>query len=176
MRDHEALAYLVDSIQNLRVMEVYSGEGIVGWHGNIERQLDRMYTTYEAARNQHYTDKLAVFMKIWRGSPISGSINVEDIDKLLSGTEILAVDNWHLKNYFSNLRDQLRKLKASEEELPRGMGDEPPSANAGGMSSSSLGGETPSEFGPDADKLPTPDSEELPPTPESNSQLPTGPK
>ena len=172
MRDYDSIAFIQESSRNWPLTEVYSGEGIVGWHGNIERQLDRMLTTYDAARNQPYVDKLSAFIKIWRNNPMSGSINVEDIEKLLGGTEVLAVDNWHLKNYFSNLRDQLRKLKASEEEMPRG-----------DMSGGSLGGPKPrmgslsselsSDFGTDAEKLPQPEAEELPPTPEGGGATST---
>lgn len=169
MRDYDSIAYMLESSRNWSITEVYSGEGIVGWHGNIERQLDRMLTTYEAARNQPYSDKLSAILKIWRNNPMSGSINVEDIEKLLGGIEVLAVDNWHLQNYFSNLRDQLRRLKASEEEMPRG--------DSGGMAGTkprmgSIGKELASDFGSDADKLPQPDNGELPPTPGEDSTTP----
>ena len=164
MRDYDSIAYLSESLRERPIVEVYSGEGIVGWWGNIERQIDRMLATYEAARNRPYTDKLSTYLKIWRGSPLSGSINVEDINTLVSGAEVLAVDNWNLKDYFSNLRDQLNKLKASEEELPRdASGIQPgPKPRIG-----SIGKELASDFGPDADKLATPPAEELPPTPET---------
>lgn len=171
MRDYDSIAYLSESLRDSKIVEVYSGEGIVGWHGNIERQMDRMLTTYEAARNRPYTDKLSAYLKIWRNNPLSGSINVEDINTLNSGAEVLAVDNWNLKDYFSNLRDQLNKLKASEEELPRsaagmqpGMGPKPRMG--------SIGKELSTNFGPDADKLATPPADELPPTPEAGTQLP----
>lgn len=168
MRDYDSIAFIQESSHNWSITEVYSGEGIVGWHGNIERQLDRMLTTYDAARNQPYTDKLSAFLKIWRNNPMSGSINVEDIEKLLGGTEVLAVDNWHLKNYFSNLRDQLRRLKASEEEMPRGdMGG--PGMGGPKPRMGSIGRELASDFGSDADKLPQPDNQELPPTPSEDS-------
>jgi hypothetical protein len=167
MRDYDSIAFIGESSHNWSITEVYSGEGVVGWHGNIERQLDRMLTTYEAARNQPYTDKLAAYIKIWRNNPMSGSINVEDIEKLLGGTEVLAVDNWHLKNYFSNLRDQLRRLKASEEEMPRGDAGGPMGGPKPRMGS--MGRELASDFGTDADKLPSPDNAELPPTPGEDS-------
>jgi hypothetical protein len=171
MRDYDSIAYLSESLRDNCLVEVYSGEGIVGWHGNIERQIDRMLTTYEAARNRPYVDKLSTYLKIWRGNPLSGSINIEDINILVSGAEVLAVDNWNLKDYFSNLRDQLNKLKASEEELPRSAAGIQP--NAGPKPRiGSIGKELASDFGPDADKLATPPAEELPPTPEAGTQLP----
>lgn len=172
MRDYDSIAYLSESVRDNHLVEVYSGEGIVGWHGNIERQLDRMLTTYEAARNRPYTDKLATYLKIWRGSPLSGSINIEDVNTLASGAEVLAVDNWNLKDYFSNLRDQLNKLKASEEELPRSAaGIQPgPTPRMG-----SIGKELTSDFGADADKLATPPAEQLPPTPGSTTPQPATP-
>ena len=170
MRDYDSIAYLSESIRDSRIVEVYSGEGIVGWHGNIERQIDRMLTTYEAARNRPYTDKLSAYLKIWRKNPLSGSINVEDINALNGGAEVLAVDNWNLKDYFSNLRDQLNKLKASEEELPRSaVGMQPDMGPKPRMGS--IGKELASDFGSDIDKLAPPPPEELPPTPEDGKQL-----
>jgi len=168
MRDYDSMAFLAESTRQTPILELYSGENVVGWHGNIERQLDRFLTVYDAARNQEYMDKLSVILKLWRDNPLSGSINVEDIKNLLSGCEVLAVDKWHLKNYFSNLRDQLRILKASEEGFDRGAGDMPAQRPGGSMGS--LGSELPSDFGSDVDKLKTPDAEELPPTPEDDKK------
>ena len=179
MHTYESLAYLAETSRIMPMVEVYSGEGIVGWHGNIERQMDRARTTYEAAKNQPYVDKLTAYLTTWRAHPLTGSINAEDINVLLAGADILAQDNWNLKNYFSNLRDSLRRLKASEEELPRGdsggLG-----GPGGGMGGGGLGGGLGSlgpksaidqELGANPDKLATPDNAELPATPEDD-QLP----
>lgn len=100
------------------VCEAYQGQEIVAWHGRIERQLMDDIEEYEAARNPGYADKLRAFLQSWRQHQITGSINVETLDALLTAAEVLAVDPWKMQNYFSNLRDQLRKLKASVEELP----------------------------------------------------------
>ena len=158
--DYADQAFLAESTRGAFVAEVYSGEAIVGWQGNIERQLDRMAKTYDAAGNRSYFDKLTTFLRSWRGRPLSGSINTEDLSVLLSATEQLAVDDWGLKNYFSCLRDSLRRLIASEEELPRGVSgpelDRQPSR-------STLSQELPTEFGPENDQIKKPDEEQLPP-------------
>jgi hypothetical protein len=116
LHSYESLAHL-DS--NRWVLEAFSGTSIVQWYGNIERQLTRMLEENEAARNFVYADKIRTFLKTWRENEITGSLNRDSIEILKSATEQLAVDPWNLGNYFSNLRDQLRKLLASEEQLPR---------------------------------------------------------
>jgi hypothetical protein len=103
------------------LIELYAGTDIVGWYGQIERQLGRMVEDAEKGRNWPYADKLRKYLDIWRGNEITGSMNRETLEVLKSGTEVLAVDSWNLSDYFSTLRDQLRKLIASEEQLPRDM-------------------------------------------------------
>ncbi len=110
------------------VLESFRGTDIVSWHGNIERQINGFLADAEKSRNWPYADKLREFLKIWRENSISGSINRETLDTLKTPAEVLAVDNWTFNNYFSNLRDRIRMLIASEEELPRDMdmgGEEP---------------------------------------------------
>jgi len=134
-----------DSAQEVPYMlESYKGSSIVSWQGNIERQIADMVEKYTANRNFPYQDKLRQFLQIWRKYPISGSINRETLDPLESAADILAVDNWKLSNFFSNLRDQIRRLVASEEELPRPTGDEEPAPGSGGGSMAA----PPSTFGP----------------------------
>ena len=132
------------------IPEAYSGQNIVQWYGNIERQLTRMLEENEASRNFVYADKLRQFIKTWRENEVTGSLNRDTLQILKTATEQLAVDSWNLANYFSNLRDQLRKLLASEEELPRG-GDELDS-KMGGPGGGAGGGSLPPmspDFGPD---------------------------
>jgi hypothetical protein len=102
------------------LLEAYSGVSAVSWYGSIERQLVGMESTYKSARNDNYAVKIHQFLQTWRDNEITGSINRETVEVLKSATEQLAVDPWRLANYFSNLRDQLRKLLASMEELPLG--------------------------------------------------------
>lgn len=145
--DYESLATFDG---NRWVAEAYSGQSIVQWYGNIERQLTRMLEENEASRNFVYADKLRQFIKTWRENEVSGSLNRDTLQILKTATEQLAVDSWNLANYFSNLRDQLRKLLASEEELPRG-GDEIDD-KMGGPGGGSGGGSLPPmnpEFGPE---------------------------
>jgi len=144
VHDYESLQYL-----GVRYMpEAWSGVAIVQWYGNIERQITRMLEEQEGSRNFPYADKLREFLRIWRDNEITGSINRESLEILKTAADILAVDAWNLNNYFSNLRDQLRKLLASEEQLPRVDMDQNdaargPGAGGGGMPPMS------SEFGPE---------------------------
>jgi hypothetical protein len=119
-RSYEDLAYISQRRYDCRLLEAYRGTDIVSWHGMIERQLVGMLQDAEAGGNSPNADKLREFLKTWRDNPISGSINVEDLDTLLAATSQLAVDNWKLSTYFIGLRDNLRKIIASEEEMPRG--------------------------------------------------------
>ena len=134
--------------------EAYTGTGIVQWYGNIERQLTRMLEENEASRNFVYADKLRQFIKTWRENEVTGSLNRDTLQILKTATEQLAVDSWNLANYFSNLRDQLRKLLASEEELPRGgdeLDDKMGGPGGGGGMGGGMGGLPPMspEFGPE---------------------------
>lgn len=117
--DYESFGHLDFNQRDPILLEAYSGTSIVQWYGNIERQLGGLLDDAEKGRNWAYADKIREYMRIWRDNEITGSINRETLDILKSASDVLAVDAWNLKNYFSNLRDQLRKLIASEEELPR---------------------------------------------------------
>lgn len=117
--DYESMAHMNFHQEAPVLLEAFSGTAIVQWYGNIERQLGRLLGDAEKGRNWPYADKLRKFLQIWRDNEITGSMNREVLDVLKSSADVLGVDNWNLSNYFSNLRDQLRKLIASEEELPR---------------------------------------------------------
>ena len=137
--------------------EVYNGTQIVEWYGNIERQLQDLINQSEGARNWPYVDKLRQFLSTWRDNRLDGSINLEIIRPLETAAGGLSVDTWKLQNYFSNLRDQLRKLIASEEELPRNPEPLKKSARPRGGSAPKA---PPSDFG--AEKTPgapAPDTE-----------------
>lgn len=144
-----------------RVTEAFKGTQIVAWQGKIERQLQAMVSENTEARNHAYADKLRAYLELWRANPLNGSINVETIQSLLSGAEVPAVDDWRYNNYFSNLRDKLRELKASVEELP--MGDEvPPDQRAPSSSPPSSFGPTdepPPSAAPAADQVPVEEPE-----------------
>jgi len=135
---------------SLYVPEAYEGTKIVQWYGNIERQLSKMLEENEAARNFVYADKLRTFLKTWRENEITGSMNRETLQILKAATEQLAVEPWNLGNYFSNLRDAVRKLLASEEQMPRVATQ--PGDKMGGPGGGSPGASMPPlspEFGPD---------------------------
>jgi len=134
--DYETLGYLNFRLAGAAPLnESFAGTAIVGWHGKIEGQLVNLLNDTEKGRNYPYADKLREFLKIWRANEITGSINRETIEILKSAADILSVDQWDFNNYFRSLKDQLRILIASEEQLPRGMeapGNEPMVGGGGG--------------------------------------------
>ncbi len=139
VHDYESMGWR--NVQQTKpvLVESYEGTAIVQWYGNIERQLKEMLADTEKGRNFPYADKIREYLKVWRSNEITGSINRETVDILKSAADMLSVDNWNLSNYFSNLRDQLRKLVASEEQLPRdgGEGNDPMRGGGGGAGGSS---------------------------------------
>ena len=100
------------------LLEGWRGTQIVTWYGSIERQLVSLHRESQAAENKEAEAKIYAYLKIWREDELTGSINVESVRTLKAGADMLAVDQWNLGNYFSQLRDQLRRLTASLEELP----------------------------------------------------------
>jgi hypothetical protein len=125
-QDYESLGY-TSTIQseNPAILEGYSGEQVVSWYGGIEGQLEKLVRQYESGRNYPYVDKIRAFLGTWRQYQLTGSINRESIDPLEAAANVLAVDGWKLADYFRSLRDQLRRLTASEEQLPRGDYEKP---------------------------------------------------
>ena len=100
------------------LLEGWRGSQVVEWYGSIERQLESLQREASAAENKDVEAKVYAYLKTWRENELTGSVNVETVNALLAGSSILAVDRWNLSNYFSQLRDQLRRLKSSLEELP----------------------------------------------------------
>lgn len=134
--DYESYGMLDFNRHEPELLEAYAGTSIVTWSGRIERQLDGFLADAEKGRNWPYADKIREFLRIWRDNEITGSLNRETLDILKSAADVLAVDAWNLKNYFSSLRDQIRKLIASEEELPRDLdmnANNPARGGGGGM-------------------------------------------
>lgn len=136
--DYESMGYINWAIRHPEVFdlcEAFSGTAVVAWSGKIERQLVNLLQDAEKGRNYVYADKLREFLKIWRANEITGSINRETIEILKAAADILAVDQWDMSAYFGSLKDQLKVLIASEEQLPRGMeepGNEPMAGGGGG--------------------------------------------
>jgi hypothetical protein len=100
------------------LLEGWRGTQIVAWYGSIERQLVSLHREAQAAENKEAETKIYAYLKVWRENELTGSVNVETVKTLKAGADMLAVDQWNLGNYFSQLRDQLRRLIASLEELP----------------------------------------------------------
>jgi len=170
LHDYESFQY----IGNQPLTEVWSGVAIVQWYGNIERQVTRMLEEQEGSRNFPYADKLREFLKIWRENEVTGSLNRESLEILKTAADMLAVDAWNLNNYFSNLRDQLRKLVASEEQLPRVDMDQNDAARGpgGGAGRGSMPNMA-SEFGPE-EKTPPGMGQEPPPDGGGEIPMPKG--
>jgi hypothetical protein len=133
--DYESMGFLDLSTRRPEIFESFAGTSIVKWQGNIEGQIVNLLSDAEKGRNYAYADKLREFLKIWRSNEITGSINRETLEILKSAADILSVDQWNLNTYFRSLKDQLRVLIASEEQLPRGTeepGNEPFAGGGGG--------------------------------------------
>lgn len=187
--DYESLAHVSFTNRKPILSETYTGTSIVQWHGKIEGQLENMLADAEKGRNFPYADKLREFLRIWRANEITGSINRETLDALKSASEILAVDNWDLKTYFRSLRDNLRVLVASEEQLPRdvdmsqndpmagGGAGGPPMSPAFGPQEKPPGGGPPGGEGgevPPGGEEGAPGAEQGAPTPEEGAPAPPG--
>jgi hypothetical protein len=130
--DYESMGMLNFALHRPVLTESFSGTAIVKWQGKIESQLVNLLGDSEKGRNYPYADKLREFLKIWRANEITGSLNRETLEILKSACDILAVDQWDMNKYFGSLRDQLRVLVASEEQLPRGMEEPGADPMAGG--------------------------------------------
>lgn len=149
LHSHEDLSTMA-ARQGNYLPEAFEGTAIVQWYNNIERQLTRMLEENEAARNFNYADQIRTFLKTWRENEITGSMNRETIQILKASAEQLSVQAWNLANYFSNLKTQLAKLVASEEQLPRVASE--PNNKMGGPGGGAPGGALPPlspEFGPE---------------------------
>lgn len=161
VHDYESWAIVGDRMTRVLpvLTESYSGVSMVKWYGNIERSLGGLLDDAEKGRNWPYADKIRAFLKVWRDNEIDGSINRETLDVLMNAAGMLAVDSWNLKNYFSNLRDNLRMAIASEEQLPRDMdmNANDPMGGAGGGGGRGAPPMNP-EFGPE-DKAPDADGQ-----------------
>jgi len=170
---YEDLAHIPNRLPTM--LEAYSGSDIVQWFGNIERQIVNMIDDQEASRNHTYADKLREFLKVWRDNELTGSINIEQLLPLKAASSILAVDTWKLNDYFSSLAIQIKRIIASEEELPP-MGGVPsnkpkgPSASFG-ASSSAPKGPAAEEPVPGENKPPEEGEEKPPAEDEENNEV-----
>ena len=118
---YEDLVYINYTKETPILLEGFLGTDIVLWYGRIERQLVNYVEQAAKGKNYVYRDKLDEFLRLWRDNKIDASLNREPIDKLLAAASILAVDNWSLANYFRALRDQLKRLLASIEDVSQYM-------------------------------------------------------
>lgn len=101
------------------LLEVFRGQDIVGWYGNIERQLRDMVERYRKDRNAAEADQIDQFLTVWRHNQITGSINRSTVAALEAAASVLSAGKLKSAFYFGTLRDNLRRIIASEEELPR---------------------------------------------------------
>jgi hypothetical protein len=156
-------------LAGMQIFEAYAGTAVVSWYGNIERQIIGMENEYRNANNTDYADKLHQFLMTWRDNPLTGSINIETLQVLEAAAAQNAVDPWKLANYFSNLRDSLRKLIAAQEELPM----VEPDQQGGGANRRKAKPQPPSDFGPTAE--PPPEDGVVAPIPPAGGAAPIPP-
>lgn len=174
LHDYESMGMLSFRLHRPVLLEAFAGTAVVGWHGKIERQLVNLLNDTEKGRNYTYADKIREFLKIWRANEITGSINRETLEVLKSAADILSVDHWDFSAYFGSLKDQLKILIASEEQLPRGTeepGNDPFAGGGGGAGAPPMS----PTFGPEEappGKTGTPDEGVAPSGPESEGGLP----
>jgi hypothetical protein len=139
------------SVKYPPVLEAVRGTQVVEWYGRIERQLVDMVNRFQTTRNFANKAKAQEYLQTWRQNELTGSVNVDTINTLLSAASQLAVDEWGDSNYFASLRDKLRMLKAGQEELPPigDEGDQPsgPRPRSAASSVSPMG--TSQDFGPE---------------------------
>jgi hypothetical protein len=128
------------------------GTDIVDWQGTIERQIVKKIEEYEESKNPDYANKLREYLKVWRANTLTGSVNVETLNVLLSATDMLAVDGWKQSDYFSNLRDRIRVLKAEAEQLPPVPDEAPGPRNKPRLVGQSTMGAPSTDFGPQREK------------------------
>jgi hypothetical protein len=159
------------------LLEAQRGTLVVEWYGRIERQLVDLVNRFQTTRNYDNKAKAQVYLEIWRNNQLTGSINVEAINALLGPAEVLATDTWSESNYFAALRDQLRKLKASQEELPP-IGDpdeiQPPSHQAmggGGAGTPDIGPSPDQDLGDESETGEQPPSQDFGPEPEEGETV-----
>jgi len=193
--DYESLGQVNFNRRKAVLIEAFSGIEVIRWHGRITDQLVNMLEDAEKSRNFVYADKLRKFLEVWRANELTGSINRETLEVLKAAADLLGVDNWNLRTYFSSLATQLKVLIGSEEMLPRDtdMDQNEPFAGTGGagrgappMSPSfgpegKLGGAPgagappkPGEEGGGSEGAPTP-GPGAPPSPEENEEEPPSP-
>jgi hypothetical protein len=116
--DYEDVGYL--SLKPFpKIAEAFRGSDIVVWHGTIERQLVDLVEKYRSEKNTPDASKVDQFLQTWRAHKITGSLNIDEIIPLETASAQLAVDVWKSATYFGSLRDRLRQIIASEQELPR---------------------------------------------------------
>lgn len=175
--DYESFGTLNFRQASPSLYESFSGVSIVDWYGRIERQIQNMVEDAVKGRNKPYEDRLRNFLKIWRDNEIDGSLNREPIDILAATCDTLAVDStWTCSNFFSVLRDRLRAIVASEEQLPRDvdMNANDPLRGGGGAGGAGAPPVLNPDFGPTQDGPPGPGDEAPEDEGKDMGPLPTG--
>jgi hypothetical protein len=131
-QSYESLAHIQWSTY---LPEAFSGGDIAVWQGNIERTLQDMMAKAKDADNGTYARLLNKFLGKWTANKITGSLNIETLRALEDSADWACELPWDLKNFFSALRDRLRKLIATVGEelpmLPAAKPNEPGAAGGG---------------------------------------------
>lgn len=101
-----------------RLGEAYRAADMVTWYGRIERQIADMLDAARDDNNEQSIDFLRTIHGKWVDHPIDANMNIEDLEALETAVAWPAKLEWQHKNYFSVLKDQLRRVIASTQELP----------------------------------------------------------
>lgn len=122
MRSYEDLMYrkpVASEPANIeRLGEAYRAADMVTWYGRIERQITDMLDAARDDNNVQSIDFLNTVRGKWLDHPIDANMNIEDLEALETAVSWPAKIEWQHKKYFSVLKDQLRRVLASTQELP----------------------------------------------------------
>jgi hypothetical protein len=121
IHDYDSLAIIGVQLECVTpcILETYAGGDVVMWQGAIERQITDMAEKASEIGNSTYERLLNKFLNQWKENELDGSLNIETLRILRQAADWASELPWNFKNYFSVLRDRLRKLIAvTGEQLP----------------------------------------------------------
>lgn len=151
-QDYESLGYVDFGTARPELLEAYRGKDVTKWYYRIKQSLTNLLRDAEKAHNTVYATDIKTYLDIWKDYPLDGSIDVDTIEKLMSGAKPLSNRDWKLQSYFHSLEAELAQLLASEQELPRDVDMDQNSAAIPGGGGARGGGGSPvmsPAFGPE---------------------------
>lgn len=151
-QDYESLGYVDFGNARVELLEAYRGKDVTKWYYRIKQSLINLLRDAEKAHNSVYATDIKTYLGIWTDYPLDGSIDVDTLEKLISGAKPLSNRDWKLQSYFHSLESELAQLLASEQELPRDVDMDQNSAALPGGGGARGGGGSPAmspAFGPE---------------------------